>query len=170
MPAVEACAKRGDFARVLLYSYSIILGQYSHRDVPFSSTTTTMRSPSLLPMTWQLNGDGSSSRFNTSEVRRLWDSRRVRLFLLAAAAVCVLLFFLSGPNTPPPRPPHSNLPSSDFEYSHLPRPPSQAPDDPVWYERAEKVKAAFVRGYSAYERIAYPHDELRPLTNGTKDE
>ncbi|PCH44101.1 glycoside hydrolase family 47 protein [Wolfiporia cocos MD-104 SS10] len=39
----------------------------------------------------------------------------------------------------------------------------------VWKARAEQVKQAFRHAYGGYERHAIPHDELRPLTNLTKD-
>ncbi|KAH9839937.1 glycoside hydrolase [Rhodofomes roseus] len=48
------------------------------------------------------------------------------------------------------------------------RPVSTTPPH-VWKQRAEAVKNAFRHAYNGYERHAKPHDELRPLTNGTKD-
>ncbi|TCD63846.1 hypothetical protein EIP91_004888 [Steccherinum ochraceum] len=38
-----------------------------------------------------------------------------------------------------------------------------------WVTRAEKVKEAFIHAYGAYERHAFPHDELFPLTNQSRD-
>lgn len=139
-----------------------------------SLLTTTMRSSSLLPTTWQ-----DSPRY--IEIGRLWESRRVRLVSFALAAVCFILilsaytgptrhtFSSPGPHWPPPEfdADHRPPPLNPWPVDH--RPPPQAPVDPVWRDRAEQVKAAFVRGYSAYERVAYPHDELRPLTDKSKD-
>ncbi|KAG7093958.1 hypothetical protein E1B28_007591 [Marasmius oreades] len=44
-------------------------------------------------------------------------------------------------------------------------------DEPsaVWEDRAEQVKSAFLFSYHAYERLAMPHDELRPVTGGYVD-
>ncbi|KAL0565646.1 hypothetical protein V5O48_016374 [Marasmius crinis-equi] len=39
----------------------------------------------------------------------------------------------------------------------------------VWEERAEKVKEAFSYAYHGYERLAMPHDELRPVSGGYVD-
>ena len=39
----------------------------------------------------------------------------------------------------------------------------------VWEERAEQVKEAFLFAYHAYERLAMPHDELRPVSGGHVD-
>lgn len=39
-----------------------------------------------------------------------------------------------------------------------------------WYSRSEQVRDAFVHAYDDYMRIAFPHDELLPLTNETADE
>jgi hypothetical protein len=45
-----------------------------------------------------------------------------------------------------------------------------APTPPeTWTERAEQVKDAFRHAYSGYERLAYPHDELKPLSELTED-
>ncbi|KAH7930222.1 glycoside hydrolase family 47 protein [Leucogyrophana mollusca] len=35
----------------------------------------------------------------------------------------------------------------------------------VWSDRALQVKNAFLHAYHGYERYAFPHDELKPLTN-----
>ena len=42
--------------------------------------------------------------------------------------------------------------------------------DPLWKARASSVRSAFISAYQAYQREAYPHDELQPITNGFKDE
>lgn len=43
-------------------------------------------------------------------------------------------------------------------------------DRDVWLGRADEVKAAFTHAYDDYKLLAYPHDELRPLTNETRDQ
>jgi hypothetical protein len=39
----------------------------------------------------------------------------------------------------------------------------------IWQERAQVVRDEFRFAYTAYENAAYPHDELKPLSNGTRD-
>ncbi|KAK7056258.1 hypothetical protein VNI00_002811 [Paramarasmius palmivorus] len=39
----------------------------------------------------------------------------------------------------------------------------------VWEERAQRVKQAYIHAYSGYERLASPHDELRPVSGGYVD-
>ena len=48
--------------------------------------------------------------------------------------------------------------------------PEVAIKPPDWVFRAEKVKDAFIRAYVAYEKHAFPHDELLPISNGHFDE
>ncbi|KAH8093117.1 glycoside hydrolase [Cristinia sonorae] len=38
-----------------------------------------------------------------------------------------------------------------------------------WTRRAVKVKEAYVHAYTGYERHAFPHDELMPLSHGLRD-
>lgn len=46
----------------------------------------------------------------------------------------------------------------------------EPPDTPeIWADRATQVKKAFLHAYHGYERHAFPHDELRPLSNRTID-
>lgn len=92
------------------------------------------------------------------------ESFRVRRLtprhLLFAAIGCVLvvtLYYSAFPNT-----------VSDSEIWRTIRPVSTTPPH-VWKQRAEAVKNAFRHAYGGYERHAKPHDELKPLTNGTKD-
>lgn len=35
----------------------------------------------------------------------------------------------------------------------------------LWTYRAQRVRDAFLHAYDAYEAVAFPHDELKPLTN-----
>ncbi|KAJ3516941.1 hypothetical protein NLJ89_g815 [Agrocybe chaxingu] len=39
----------------------------------------------------------------------------------------------------------------------------------TWQVRAETVKGAFLHAYHGYEKYAAPHDELKPLSNGSSD-
>ena len=39
----------------------------------------------------------------------------------------------------------------------------------IWADRAAQVKNAFLHAYRGYERYAFPHDELRPVSNGSID-
>ncbi|KAG9026518.1 hypothetical protein FRB95_008744 [Tulasnella sp. JGI-2019a] len=51
-------------------------------------------------------------------------------------------------------------------------PPSHSlpsPEQLLWSNRAAEVKAAFSYAYHDYERFAFPHDELEPLTSTSKD-
>jgi hypothetical protein len=82
-------------------------------------------------------------------------SSRVNLRYLLAGIFAVLLLLLfsarRGTDTHPP-------------------PPFQLPSDStLWDHRAEAVKGAFRHAYAGYERLAFPHDELRPVS-GTWDD
>jgi hypothetical protein len=45
--------------------------------------------------------------------------------------------------------------------------PTYPPPRPAsWKSAAEEVKQEFMHAWSAYDRIASPHDELRPLSHG----
>jgi hypothetical protein len=39
----------------------------------------------------------------------------------------------------------------------------------TWADRARRVRSAFLHAYEAYERAAFPHDELKPLSNSWVD-
>ncbi|KAL4066002.1 glycoside hydrolase family 47 protein [Scleroderma yunnanense] len=39
----------------------------------------------------------------------------------------------------------------------------------TWAQRAAQVREAFLHAYHGYERYAFPHDELRPLSNSSSD-
>lgn len=112
------------------------------------------------------------------------SSKRVRYAVAIVFLLVVTLFFL----VPPPGPPHSRPPIFDDDLYDDPRVPGRMPPpgrpppkgmvpppkpasthSELWRTRAEKVKEAFVRGYSAYYSIAFPHDELLPKTNGSSD-
>lgn len=88
-----------------------------------------------------------------------WHKPLVRLSAYGFMAISVLwlLFnsFSSGP-TPFAFPPEA------YEEAEL-APPH------VWKGRADRVKEAFLHAYHGYEHYAFPHDELRPLSNRDRD-
>ena len=45
--------------------------------------------------------------------------------------------------------------------------PPETPE--IWAQRAAQVKEAFQHAYRGYERYAFPHDELLPVSNGSTD-
>lgn len=45
--------------------------------------------------------------------------------------------------------------------------PPETPE--IWADRAAQVKKAFRHAYHGYERHAFPHDELRPVSNAAID-
>ncbi|KAF8840808.1 glycoside hydrolase family 47 protein [Paxillus ammoniavirescens] len=45
--------------------------------------------------------------------------------------------------------------------------PPETPE--IWADRAAQVKNAFLHAYHGYERFAFPHDELRPISNTSID-
>ncbi|GBE86241.1 seven-hairpin glycosidase [Sparassis crispa] len=90
-------------------------------------------------------------------------ARRLSSRHIAAAAAVVLVILMLYYNV---------LPDKDATVSRL-YPPvidSEGQTSPdVWQRRAEQVKLAFLHAYRGYEQHASPHDELLPLSNGTKD-
>ena len=109
-----------------------------------------MRTSSVLPTPF----DRVSYRHSTFWL--FFKSRLARYALLALIAVCLITI----------APPGKESSFSDFQ--------STFPTDSLlqvteWNERAALVKAAFVRVYGAYERRAYPHDELLPVTDKPRD-
>lgn len=88
-------------------------------------------------------------------LRRL--SARHLLFAAVGCVLVVTLYYSAFPTT-----------VSNSEIWRTIRPVSATPPL-AWKQRAEAVKGAFRHAYAGYERHAKPHDELKPLTNGTKD-
>jgi hypothetical protein len=103
---------------------------------------------------------------NERRSTKLYDQlkSRYRPRYVVAGSVSVLCIFLLysylGPTTL--RPP-SALPAGDDPSS----PPTG--NSQLWSSRADQVKVAFQHTYSGYERLAFPHDELLPLSNGRDD-
>lgn len=65
---------------------------------------------------------------------------------------------------------HTYLKASDTLSSHQEHVFFWAPETPeVWADRAIQVKSAFLHAYHGYERHAFPHDELQPVSNKSID-
>ncbi|KAH0836527.1 glycoside hydrolase family 47 protein [Lanmaoa asiatica] len=64
---------------------------------------------------------------------------------------------------------HSYLKQSEalFPQEHVVFWPPETPE--IWADRAAQVKNAFVHAYHGYEHHAFPHDELRPISNTSVD-
>jgi mannosyl-oligosaccharide alpha-1,2-mannosidase len=57
-------------------------------------------------------------------------------------------------------------PAPQTQNANSPKPPQAYRTN---HARAEAVKEAFLHSWSGYHRYAFPHDELRPLTNTAGD-
>ena len=112
-----------------------------------------MRSSSLLPASLDRSpyGQGKFWLFITS--------RLARYALVGLLALCLSTVL----------PPGKDSSFSDFQPTHLNLSNEALLGVTEWNQRAEAVKIAFVRVYGAYERRAFPHDELLPVTNGVRD-
>jgi hypothetical protein len=57
------------------------------------------------------------------------------------------------------------------ELDDLPPPPTPPPPGAgsLWPTRAKRVQDAFRHAYTSYLTIAFPHDELQPLSNSSVD-
>ncbi|KAI9573957.1 glycoside hydrolase family 47 protein [Boletus coccyginus] len=64
---------------------------------------------------------------------------------------------------------HNYLGASEtlFPREHVVFWPPESPE--IWADRAAQVRNAFSHAYHGYERYAFPHDELRPLSNRSID-
>ena len=97
---------------------------------------------------------------------RLWISRVLRKrhsFTFSAIGVTLVVLFLLVP------PPDLDIRSSRLPPPWQPNgpPPRDLPQPPMWADRAQAVKRAFIHAYEPYESIAFPFDELLPLTNSS---
>ena len=137
----------------------------------------------LLPQYSDGRGRGRAS------VRSILSSKRARILVALALTFTVALFLAASSqplqsriygssnqinledNLPErTRPP----PAPESTYTLLPtsaNTPTTTNDDSsdIWRLRANRVKEAFVRGYTAYYKNAFPHDELRPMTPETNN-
>lgn len=88
--------------------------------------------------------------------RRGISFRRILVVLTFSFALCILYYS------------HSRRTQSATEF--VPEEdvviwPTEPPE--IWAERAAQVKNAFLDAYHGYERYAFPHDELAPLSNAS---
>ena len=60
----------------------------------------------------------------------------------------------------------SGHPSNVKRQTNLSIPPAYSPNA----ARANAVKAAFQRSWNGYYKYAFPHDSLRPISNGWDDD
>lgn len=120
-----------------------------------------MRASTLLPMPFDREYP------QRGKFRAFFSSRRTRYTLPLIAIICflVILSIFSG----------SGHGLSEFLPSYLlntetaPVEVLSVSPDPLWDGRASRVREAFVSAYQAYEKAAYPHDELLPTTDGFSD-
>ena len=104
--------------------------------------------------------------------RRL--SFRHVLFSAVATIFCFTLYYTADPDRLAHAPlytgiagPDDNIPEEWLHRLIPDQPRVTTPDE--WMSRAEQVKQAFAHAYHGYETHAFPHDELKPLTNRTYD-
>ncbi|KAI0688251.1 glycoside hydrolase family 47 protein [Cytidiella melzeri] len=114
-----------------------------------------MRSPTLSPLP-----------FHNGAPRRL--SRRSRFGLVILTCICVLIVCLFASQLALSSPPFYRS-IHRLIYGHLNQETITSPEPDVWQERAEATRSAFRFAYTAYEETAYPHDELKPLSNRFQD-
>ena len=123
-----------------------------------------MRSSALLPMPF----DRDLQR--RSRVKDLLASRLARCVIITTVALCFLtILVLPHAAETFPTLPFSASPEHYHTLSYDLYSSSNTSFESEWEHRAERVKAAFVSAFSVYERKAYPHDELRPTSNGYSD-
>jgi hypothetical protein len=116
-----------------------------------------------------------------SRPRRTWSSRLGLRYAVCGFLGLLLYLVLSEKLPSHPIRFTDNIPYETHDESKLPpllpTPTSSAlenddlavaPPNP-WPERAEAVKAAFKHAYTSYKRVAFPHDEIRPLSEGYVD-
>jgi mannosyl-oligosaccharide alpha-1,2-mannosidase len=94
-------------------------------------------------------------------------SRATRLGTLGAFVTLLLVLGLWSSSPSITRVPLSIEKDKDVQYSRFSEPKiyDDETDQPNWSYRERAVKDAFLHAYHAYERNAFPADELAPLTN-----
>lgn len=113
--------------------------------------------------TWHLGsmgprGDDIPSTFRLWIFRILWQRRRV-VFSIFGVTVITLFLLVSPPDI------SSILPRPWQPHMHFGDIADISPvEDEVWAERAQAVKRAFIHAYEPYESIAFPSDELLPIS------
>jgi hypothetical protein len=102
-------------------------------------------------------GDGIPSTLRLWISRICWQRRNV-VFSLFGMTVVVLFLLVASPDF-------------DIRRSIFPRPLKphtflgETVGDEVWAQRAQAVKRAFMHAYEPYESMAFPSDELLPMSN-----
>jgi hypothetical protein len=84
----------------------------------------------------------------------LYRRRVTRSLIIAAVITAICLLF------------RAQLPETWLSPSGSPS--ERRPSD-AWADRARRVRSAFLHAYEAYEQAAFPHDELKPLSNSWVD-
>jgi len=83
-------------------------------------------------------------------------------YITCSAIISVILIFTifhsSGSET-----------SRSYSFSLHPLDFQSETSSEVWTQRAHAVKDAFLHAYRGYEKHAFPHDELKPVSNGSID-
>ncbi|KAI6010682.1 glycoside hydrolase family 47 protein [Pisolithus orientalis] len=90
--------------------------------------------------------------------RRGFSSRRILVAIAFSFALCILYYTHLRNTQSDPLP--ELIPEEDVVFW-----PTEPPE--IWAERAVQVKNAFLHAYHGYERYAFPHDELTPLSNAS---
>jgi hypothetical protein len=85
--------------------------------------------------------------------------RRVIRYLFALAVVAAVYIIYRNPK--------AHLPVS-WRGPSLPS-GSASRGSAEWPHRAKRVRHAFLHAYGAYEKFAFPHDELKPLSRSWDD-
>lgn len=83
--------------------------------------------------------------FISSNALGQWSKPTITLIVVLFLGTCVLMLFRGSA-------------------------PISSPDRDLWLARAGEVRDAFTHAYDDYKLLAYPHDELRPLSNTTVDQ
>jgi hypothetical protein len=121
-------------------------------------------------MSTHISGKSSPFKETVIAYRRLPTLRKIILW----AGISFIAIFLVhssrrgrpfhlGPHPPRP-PPHRGPPTLNEQVQ--PTPPHERI---IWEQRKEIIREAFQHAYTGYERFAFGDDELRPLTNGSKN-
>ncbi len=100
--------------------------------------------------------------------KQSWNTiTKILAFIVASVGFMTLARWAFGfPRHRFPPPEFDDFPGDDgpFPDHH----PSET-NDPLWSARADEVVKEFIHAYQAYERHAFPHDELQPLSKTSID-
>ena len=102
-------------------------------------------------------------------ISKMSGSRRVRYGVSIGLVVFVLcLYLVTGGGSGGRGTASSPSWTGDKGDQDIEQPASNV-EPPARFQRADRVRSAFLRAYTAYEKHAFPHDELLPLSNGHQD-